>query len=184
MTRQILFVQGAGKGTHDEWDNKLVQSLERELGDGYSIRYPRMPDEDDPQYPAWKGALVSEIGALADGAILIGHSVGGTMLIHTLAEGPPRIAPSAVLLLAAPFVGEGGWPDDDVNRLPDLAGNLPAGFPVLLYHGTTDDIVPAAHMQLYAAAIPRARPCSIAGRDHQFGDDLSEVARDILAFTI
>jgi hypothetical protein len=26
-TRQILFIQGGGAGTHDEWDNKLVESL-------------------------------------------------------------------------------------------------------------------------------------------------------------
>ncbi|MEP7191263.1 MAG: hypothetical protein ABI903_00175 [Actinomycetota bacterium] len=25
--RQILFIQGGGAGTHDEWDNKLVESL-------------------------------------------------------------------------------------------------------------------------------------------------------------
>ena len=24
---QILFIQGGGAGTHDEWDNKLVASL-------------------------------------------------------------------------------------------------------------------------------------------------------------
>jgi hypothetical protein len=28
---EVLFVQGGG-GTHDKWDNKLVESLERELG--------------------------------------------------------------------------------------------------------------------------------------------------------
>ena len=25
--RQILFIQGGGAGTHDDWDNKLVESL-------------------------------------------------------------------------------------------------------------------------------------------------------------
>ena len=49
-TQQILFIQGGGAGAHDEWDDKLVDSLRRELGDGYEVRYPRMPDEDDPSY--------------------------------------------------------------------------------------------------------------------------------------
>ena len=46
-TRQILFVQGGGAGVHDEWDDKLVAGLRRELGDGWEIRYPRLPDEDE-----------------------------------------------------------------------------------------------------------------------------------------
>jgi hypothetical protein len=46
MTSQILFVQGGGPRVHDEWDHKLVESLEQHLGT--SVRYPRMPNEDDP----------------------------------------------------------------------------------------------------------------------------------------
>lgn len=179
--RQILFIQGAGESTHDEWDSKLVQSLQRELGDAYVVRYPRMPDEDDPRYSAWKAALVNEIDELADGAVLIGHSVGGTMLIHTLTEEPPKTRPGAILLLAAPFLGEGGWPSDDMNPRSDFARHLSANVPVLLYHGTADDIVPVAHMRLYASVIPQARVRSLSGRDHQFDNDLSEVARDIRA---
>ena len=48
MTMQVLFVQGAGGSVHDAWDDKLVASLERELGDGHAIIYPRMPNEADP----------------------------------------------------------------------------------------------------------------------------------------
>ncbi len=52
MKRQLLFIQGAGAGTHDEWDDKLVASLREHLGPGWDIRYPRMPDEDEPSYAA------------------------------------------------------------------------------------------------------------------------------------
>lgn len=54
MTQQVLFVQGGGKRVHDEWDNRLVESLERELGREYAVRYPRMPQEADPKYAQWK----------------------------------------------------------------------------------------------------------------------------------
>ena len=63
-TRQILFIQGGGAGAHDEWDDKLVESLRRELGDGYEVRYPRMPDEDDPSYARWSAAIRREHGGL------------------------------------------------------------------------------------------------------------------------
>ena len=55
---QILFIQGGGAGTDDDWDNKLVESLLRGLGDGYEVQYPRMPDEDDPN-PVGVGARPS-----------------------------------------------------------------------------------------------------------------------------
>ena len=57
MTIQVLFVQGGGKGVHDEWDDKIVDSLERELGPDYTVRYPRMPNEANPTYAKWKAAL-------------------------------------------------------------------------------------------------------------------------------
>jgi hypothetical protein len=37
-TREILFIQGGGAGAHDEGDDKLFDSLGRELGDGYEVR--------------------------------------------------------------------------------------------------------------------------------------------------
>lgn len=46
--RQIPFIQGGGTGSHDEWDDELVDSLERELGSGCEVRCPRLPDEDAP----------------------------------------------------------------------------------------------------------------------------------------
>ena len=32
--RQVLLIQGGGAGAHDEWDDKLFDSLRQELGDG------------------------------------------------------------------------------------------------------------------------------------------------------
>src|SRR4051794_10589942 len=87
--RQVLFIQGGGAGVHDEWDNKLVESLRRELGDEHDVRYPRMPDEGDPSYTRWSTAIRREMADLDDGAVLAGHSVGATILINTLAEQPP-----------------------------------------------------------------------------------------------
>ena len=57
MKKQVLFIEGGGAGAHDEWDNKLVDSLRRELGPGHDVRHPRMPNEADPSYSTWKTAL-------------------------------------------------------------------------------------------------------------------------------
>lgn len=179
MPEQILFVQGAGEAVHDTWDDKLVRSLERELRHDYVVRYPRMPHEADPRYSAWKTALLTEFDELANNAMLIGHSLGAAVLLQVLAEEHLKFAPGALILIAAPFIGEGGWPGEDMSPGPGLADRLPAGMPVYLYHGTEDPIVPFAHVQLYAKALPRARIRVLPRRDHQLNNDLSEVARDI-----
>ena len=177
--RQILFVQGAGEAVHDEWDNKLVESLRRALGPDYEVRYPVMPNEADPRFAAWSAALQREIAALHAGAIIVGHSIGGTILVNVLAERAPAVQLGAIALVAAPFVGHGGWKSDDIEPRSDLAARLPAGVPVFLYHGDKDTIAPVAHVALYAAAIPHAHVRRLANRDHQLNDDLSEVASDI-----
>jgi predicted alpha/beta hydrolase family esterase len=177
--KDVLFVQGAGSGVHEQWDIKLVESLRRELGPRYEIRYPRMPNEADPTFAAWQPALGKELASLRNGAIVVGHSVGGTMLINVLAESAPPAALDAIVLIAAPFIGKRGWPSDDIPLRTDLAERLPAAALILLYHGEDDDIVPVAHVELYAEAIPRARVRRLAGRDHQLNNDLSEVASDI-----
>ena len=179
MTNQVLFIQGGGEGTHDKWDNKIVESLERELGPDYAVRYPRMPHEADPTYAAWKAALKRQFDRLDDGAILIGHSIGGTILIRTLAEEPPRLTFAGIFLIAAPFVGDGGWHSEDIEPLSDLGARLPEQTPIYLYHGSKDETAPFEHVHLYAKAIPQAVVRRLSGRDHQLNNDMSEVAADI-----
>jgi len=181
MKQQLLFVQGGGKGTHDKWDNKLVESLERALGSNYAIRYPRMPREDDPTYARWKAALTRQFARLSDGAIVVGHSIGGTILLRTLADDPPTLTLSGIFLIAAPFVGKGGWPSDDLEPLSNIGRKLPRSTPIFLYHGRDDDTASIGHVRLYAKAIPRAVVRRLAGRDHQLNNDLSVVAADIRA---
>jgi len=179
VPKQVLFVQGAGEGTYEDWDNKLVRDLERELGSGYAVLYPRMPDEAQPRYSAWKKKLLDTFHELEDGAIVVGHSFGGAVLIQVLAEHPPKCRLGAISLIAAPFMGEGGWPSDHMQPMNDMADRLPADVPVLLYHGVDDRDVPPEHLSLYVKAIPQAVARVLEHRDHQLNDDLSEVARDI-----
>ena len=174
--RQVLFIQGGGAGTHDDWDAKLVDSLRAALGKAWDVVYPRMPVEDDPGDAAWGPAVADAVAALGDGDVVVGHSVGGTLLIHRLAEGPPAVRLATIVLIAAPFVGAGGWPGDEFELPADLGARLPAGVPVHLFHGLADDEVPPAHADLYARAIPGAQVHLLPGRDHQLGNDLAEVA--------
>ena len=179
--RQVLFIQGGGEGTHDDWDHKLADSLRRELGDAYEIRYPRMPAEDGPTYAAWGPAISEATATLEEGAVVVGHSVGGTLLIHTLAERTPDVTLAAIVLIAAPFVGVGGWPGEEFELPANLGALLPDSAPVHVFHGLEDDSVPPAHADLYGQAIPQAQLHRLPGRDHQLSNDLGDVATVIRA---
>ena len=98
VKRQVLFVQGGGEGVHEKWDSKLVDSLRRELGRGYEVDYPRMPREAEPSYASWKPALEKAFETLRDGAVLVAHSVGGTILLRVLVEQKPPCKLGALVL--------------------------------------------------------------------------------------
>ena len=176
---QVLFIQGAGEGTYEEWDDKLVASLRRELGNGYEVRYPRMPDEEGASADAWGPTIQHELDTLDDGAVVVGHSVGGTILIHELAQRPAARPLGAIVLVATPFVGADGWPADGFELPTDLGARLPPDVPVHVFHGLDDDTAPPAHAELYGRAIPHAQLHLLPGRDHQLGNDLREIASEI-----
>jgi predicted alpha/beta hydrolase family esterase len=171
-----LFVQGGGAGVHDDWDAALCDSLRRHLGAGAQVRYPRMADEDGPGFATWSQDIRSELGRLDDGAVVVGHSIGGTVLVQTLRVDSPACSLGMIVLIGAPFVGERGWPADGFEFSSELGAELPPGVPVHVFHGLEDDVVPPSHADLYAAAVPQAVVHRLPERDHQLGNDLHEVA--------
>jgi predicted alpha/beta hydrolase family esterase len=174
----VLFVQGAGEGAHDV-DAHLVESLTNELGSQYEIHYPLMPAEASPNDAEWKDCLMKEVARLGNGAILVAHSAGASALVRTLAERPVTTPLGGIFLIAAPFCGGGGWQIEGCTTPADLGDRLPVGVPVFLYHGRDDEVVPFAHVALYANALPRAVVRRLSGRGHQLDNDLSVVAADI-----
>jgi uncharacterized protein len=63
MKRQLLFVHGGGEGAFEE-DRKMAASLRDALGSSYEVQCPKMPDEDSPQYTAWRDRIASELAEL------------------------------------------------------------------------------------------------------------------------
>src|SRR5207248_2516237 len=106
-----------------------------------------------------------------------------TILINALAETPPKRQLAGIFLIAAPFVGHGGWPSDDMRPKANLGARLPPKTPINLYHGSKDETAPLAHVDLYERAIPGAIVHRLPGRDHQLNDDLAEVAAGVRVLT-
>jgi pimeloyl-ACP methyl ester carboxylesterase len=101
------------------------------------------------------------------------------VLISALAEEPPQRELGAIVLIGAPFVGEGGWAIDEFELPQDLGARLPTGVPVHVFHGLVDETAPPGHADLYAQAIPQAQVHLLPARDHQLNNDLSDVAEAV-----
>ncbi len=175
MKRQVLFIHGAG--AHEE-DKKLIASLQDALGAEYDVQAPKMPDEDSPEYEAWKDQISDEVAELNGEVILVGHSLGASILLKYLSEEEADRPVAGLFLLAPPYWGTEDWEAEYALR-EDFAGKLPGDLAIFIYHSRDDEWVPFAHLALYREKLPRAEIQEFDGRGHQFNDDLSEVARDI-----
>ena len=178
MNKQVLFIQGAGKGAYEE-DGELVKSLRDVLGTEYNVLYPKMPEEEDSGYEAWKAQISKELGAVDGSIILVGHSVGSSMLLKYLSEENVKNAIAGIFLIAAPYWGTGGWQMDEFTLDESYASEILKGLPVFFYHSRDDDIVPFAHLAAHTEKFPQATIREFDGRGHQFNNDLSEVVVDI-----
>ena len=138
---------------------------------------------------AHRDLLQADLWIICDGperlsrrqTVVVGHSVGGIILVKVLTEHPWAREFGAIFLLAAPFAGDGGWSSDNLQFPPDLGARFPKGVPIHFYHGLEDEVVPPSHVDLYARAVPQARVHRLRGRDHQLNNDLREVARAIVS---
>lgn len=186
MTEQILFIHGAGAGAHQE-DQALVDNLQERLGSGYDIHYPRMPKEGSPEYPLWQERLTKELAGLEGELILVGHSLGASVLLKYVSEEKMGQPVRGLFLLATPYWGAEDWQADAYTLREDFPATLPETMPIFFYQSRGDTIVPFSHLGLYRDALPQATFCELDKDDeyggHQFGNSLAEVADDIKSLT-
>ncbi len=174
---QVLFVQGGGDGGY-EVDAKLAASLQEALGTAYHVCYPHMPTEDTPDF-GWGRQIGKEIAAIQGEVILVGHSLGASMLLKYLSEHPISQPIGGIFLLATPFwSGDEEWQKGLALR-EDFADKLPSGVPIFLYHNRDDEEVDISNLAAYTKKLPQAFIREAANGGHQFGNDLTRVALDI-----
>ncbi len=97
MTEHVLFIQGAGRGAYDE-DTRLAESLRHTLGPRFEVRYPAMPNEDDATYEPWREQIAQELADMPGPGVIVGHSVGASVLMKWLSERTDEKAIAGVFL--------------------------------------------------------------------------------------
>lgn len=180
MAKQVLFIQGGGDEEDYVADAALVASLREALGEGYVVHYPFLPSEAEPDFGRVK-QLGQAMSLLTGDLILVGHSLGASMLLKYLSQTQVQTKIMGIFLLATPFwQGDEEW--KQALKLPeDFADKLPKNVPIFLYHCQDDEDVPFTHLGLYAQAMPQATVRPLPNGGHLFNHDLSLVAKDIKA---
>ena len=181
MEKLVTFFHGGGSNEDYDLDKKLVSSLKLKLGFGYSVHYPFLPDNGSPDLGR-REQISHEISAGEDDVILVGHSLGASMLLACLSEIEIKKKIRGVFLLATPF-----WQGDEdwvkaFKLHPDFAEKLDRKIPLFFYHCRNDDEVPFAHLAVYKQKLPWATFREIPTGGHQFDNDLTIVADDIMKF--
>jgi predicted alpha/beta hydrolase family esterase len=171
----VLFIQGAGDMRHPEGSGHLADYLGTQLGDGFRVIAPEMPDADDPHYRAWRDAIERELAAIDGPVVLVGHSFGGSVVLKYLAEGSFKGEIAGLFLVSVPVWGanfeEFALPEDFAARLPATT--------TFLYHSIGDPEIGFASMGRYERELRDATARPIPGSEHSFVNGLPVLVDDI-----
>lgn len=176
--KQILFIHGAGEDGY-QWDQPLVSSLESLLGKQYTLIYPKMHSVESKPDFGWVDQIEESVAGIHDPFVLIGHSLGASMILKYLTQSKPIKSIKGVFLLATPFWdGEEDWVKG-IKLMDDFAKRLDVNLNLYFYHCLDDEVVLISHLHEYVRQLSYANFRVIKTGGHQFTNDLSMVAADV-----
>lgn len=178
--KQVLFLHSAGAQGPHQGSGQLAANLQSALGDEYNVVCPIMPNPEDPSYGPWREELQEQLEALKGEVLLIGHSLGGSVLLKYLSEHQPPNSISGLFLVASPFWGKDeDWQADEFDLREDFAVRLAYIPNIFFYHSRDDEVVPVQHLRLYAASVPHATVRELDRFGHAFIDRCHQLIDDI-----
>lgn len=179
VMKDILFVHSAGPQGHHEGSDYLVSYLIPALGSRYNMRLPEMPDPENPHYAGWKSRLKKELASSGDDLILVGHSLGASVLLKYLSEETIRQRIDGLFLIGAVYWGKEDWDVKEYVLKRNFASKLQQIENIFLYHSRDDEVVPITHLRYFAEQLTNATVREFDNRGHLFGRGLPELVEDI-----
>lgn len=180
MKKQVLFAHSGGaQGSPGSGSHDFVKWLQKTLGGRYEILYPIIEDPGAPSWKMWNVMLDKEFSELDKEYTLIGHSLGGSMLLKYLSEIKSDFKINGLFLVATPYWGKGGWNVEEFKLKKDFSKSLPAITSVHLFHCKSDPVVPVVHLKLYQKKLPNAVAHELNCNSHAFADGLPELVETI-----
>ncbi|WP_102272105.1 alpha/beta hydrolase [Cytobacillus massiliigabonensis] len=180
MKRTVLFIHSAGPQGQDLGSSKLSAYVEKELRDTYQFIFPKMPAPENPKYAPWKNQLEKELKKLNGEVILVGHSLGGSVLLKYLSEESCSLPISGLFIIASPYWGfDEDWQLKDFFLQKNFEEHLPKIPNLFLYHSRDEEIVPFSHHKMYAEKLPQAAIRELEGKEHLFLNGLPILVNDL-----
>ena len=181
MSVDVLFIHSSGAQSGEQGSTPFVKHLRQSLGSAYRVSCPAMPAPTKPSYKRWKIELEKLLPSDKSPPILVGHSLGGSVLLKFISEHKPKIAAAGLFVVAAPYWGSADRKVKEFVLRKSFARSLPKALKIYLYQSRDDEAVDIEHLFRYSKAIPRARVRILDFGGHTFKEGLPQLAEDIQA---
>lgn len=182
MSYEILFIQGAGN-VATEQEQVIVDALRIKLGDRFTIIYPPMPDADYPSYLAWEAVLTTNLKSLSGKVILLGHSLGGSIILKHFSREPVPDKVIGMILFGIPYWKDQNWDVSEYVIEDDFLANLNKLDNIYFYHSMDDEVIPNHQFEAYRKLIPKAHWRVLSGVDHSYQGAIPNMVTDIQDLT-
>jgi uncharacterized protein len=155
------------------------RNLQHDLGEGYEVFTPRLPNAQNARYAEWKLIFEKILPLMEDDVILIGHSLGGLFLIKFLSEEKLVNKIKALFIIAAPYSTDDYEPIVDfiVDRSRIKSGMT--GGKIIFYQSKDDVVVPFENVEQYKKVLPDAEIKAFENRGHFNTSSFPELVEDI-----
>ena len=150
--------------------------LPSELGEGYEVLAPRMPNATYARYEEWRVWFERILTILNEDPILIGHSLGGIFLAKYLSENTIQKTIKATILMAAPYDDEKEESLGDFKLPTLLQGLAEQAGRIFLLQSRDDPVVPFDQVERYQQHLPTAKTMIFEDREHFNQASLPELA--------
>lgn len=201
MSQQIIVIHGADSfRTYEEYLHALElrtitslddmkrkgwkSQLQGELGELYDVILPVMPNKDNARYKEWEIWFEKILSLIDDGAIFIGHSMGGIFLIKYFSEHHYQKNIKGFFLVASPYEDSEEESLGDFNFKKDLQIFSKITKNIYLYHSKDDPVVPYVHGEMYARGLPGSIFRVFENRGHFNQEQFPEIVDDIRSIKI
>ncbi len=196
MKKQVIVIHGGD--TYDSYEKyfnnlknaeinlermrakKWKELLQDQLGEGFEVTKPSMPNGENAKYVEWKIWFDKLVPLLQEEVILIGHSLGGIFLAKYLSENtfPKNIR--ATILIAPPYSDKGKPYSLADFGLPESLKLFEQQSPkIFIYHSKDDAVVDFNDSQGYLKALPHAKIIEFNDRGHFNQPEFPELVEGI-----
>ncbi len=182
MPSELLFIHGAGDQSEGRGSFSLFARLRSGLGMFDRICAPLMPHPEYPDYAEWEAGLARHLECVHVGTLLVGHSLGGSVLLKYLTEHRLEERVGGVFAIGSPYWGaDPDWDVEPFKFRTDAPVALDDTGHTFIYHSSDDEVIPFAHHDAYARKFPGAKLRAVEGVAHDFVSGVEIVMEDLRA---